>query len=121
MSHIFSDGYIFVVFQGMLILAVIYAYLRDMMARRRKSAFTPEVLRGNISMEKLGSAFAGTVLIVLQINAMYFAQEANALRAFSVVINMLDVLCIAWLCFRSISSRNWILDQFHRATVEKDH
>lgn len=120
MPHIFSDCYIFVLFQGMIILAAIYAYLHDVAARRRKSAFAVDVLRGDISMEKLGSAFAGILLIVLQINAMYFAQEANVLRAFSIVINMFDVLCIAWLCFRSISSRNWILEQFRRATVEKD-
>lgn len=120
MLHIFSDCYAFIVFQGSITSAVIYAYRCDAAVRRRKSEVEAELKCGELRMERLGSAFAVALLVVFQINAMYFDQEANAPRTFSIIFNMFDASCIAWFCFRSTWSRNWIMAQFERATTEKD-
>ena len=124
MFHLLSDYVVFPFYQVAGVIFVAYSAWRHYRWRHPRHSARPgggltdaarvRIIRGEVSMARLGSVFVVTSLVLLQINqgAMDVLYPHFRSRAF---VNLIDVLALFYLCFVNPWSRNLIHVRWGRA------
>jgi hypothetical protein len=120
-----SDNWLFPILQAVLLGWLIWFIRSDKGVGSKKPSETPmsslrasaDVIRGDLSMKKLGTTAGFAAAIATLINSTAL-KEGMWLKNYSVLFNVVDVSVILYLCFGSRTSREWILGTFEHARID---